>query len=311
MPDSFKITSVGAQPSVRDPRATRRIGRLRLPQGQWFWQEEGRGIPVIFLHGAIAESSQWDRVLDAITADHRDRLHCFAPDLLGCGESLSTQGSSIANQSAALLAYLDTLDLQQVWLVGTSVGAWIACHLAIAHPNRVAGLILLDPDGAVLPKSLQQVRRRQHRWARRKFRRQWLNFAKRFSKRATDRWHQVNHLRSHGNQFKVWDRLLIKRPKAERQAEWLANLSAIQQPVLLMRSGGTDPITTHNHQHFITNLPHAQHHSLNALPTLPHLDPVNTPPHHITPIDPVNNPAEASAEIAQHLIPFILSPHTN
>ena len=151
MPDSFKITSVGAQPSVKDPRANRRNGRLRLPQGQWFWKEDGRGAPVVFLHGMPGDSSQWDYVLDSVMERHLDDLHCFVPDLLGCGESLSAVGSSITIQRDALLAYLNALDLQQVWLVGTSVGAWVGCDLAIAHPHRVTGLVLLDPDGAILP----------------------------------------------------------------------------------------------------------------------------------------------------------------
>ena len=309
MPDSFKIISTGAQPSVKDPRATRRNSRLRLPQGQCFWTEDGRGTPVIFLHGMPGDYSQWDSVLDGVLEAHSDRLHCFAPDLLGCGESDSALGSSIQNQGEALLAFMDALDLQRVWLVGTSVGAWIACHLAITHPDRVIGLVLLDPDGTVLPKPLQKLRRRQHRWARRGVRRKWLKIAKRFSKRATGRWHQVEYLRSHGNQFKVWDQLLIKRPKAERQGEWLTGkLETIQKPVLLLRSGGTDPITTHNYQHFTQALSHAQHRPLNALPDrLLNAPYINGNPNSIPLLDPVNTPPEASAEIAEYLTHFILS----
>ena len=309
MPDSFKITSVGAQPSVKDPRATRRTGRLRLPQGQWFWREDGRGTPIIFLHGMPGDSGQWEGVLDAImSSPHRDRLHCFAPDLLGCGESESGLGSSIATQGEALMAYLDILDLPPIWIVGTSVGAWIGCHLAIAHPDRIAGLILLDPDGAILPKPLQRQRRRQHRWARRNIRRQWLSFAKRFSKRATARWHQVQYLRSHGDQFKVWDKLLIKRPKGDRQPDWLSGkLEAIRQPVLLLRSASTDPIATHNYQHFAQALDHAQHRPLSARPDGLDAPYVNNNPNSVPLVDPVNDPPAARAEIAEHVTQFILS----
>ncbi|MEM1425518.1 MAG: alpha/beta hydrolase [Cyanobacteria bacterium P01_H01_bin.130] len=300
---------MGAQPSVKDPRANRRMGRLRLEQGEWFWREEGRGTPVLFLHGMPGDSSQWDHVLDELVMTHRDRLHCFAPDLLGCGESVSDFGSSIANQSNALMAYLDALDLQKVWIVGTSVGAWIGCHLAIAQPDRVAGLVLLDPDGTVLPKRLQQLRRRQHRWARRSLRRQWLGFAKKFSKRATARWHQVQYLRSHGDQFKVWDKLLIKRPKAERQAEWLTGkLGGLQLPVLLLRSGGSDRIARQHYQNFSQDLDHAQHRPLEVIPPDLSAPYINDNPNSAPLLDPVNSPPEASAEIARHLSDFILSP---
>ncbi|MGD1936889.1 MAG: alpha/beta fold hydrolase [Cyanophyceae cyanobacterium] len=309
MPDSFKITSVGAQPSVKDPRANRRNGRLRLPQGQWFWKEDGRGAPVVFLHGMPGDSSQWDYVLDSVMERHHDDLHCFVPDLLGCGESLSAVGSSITIQRDALLAYLNALDLQQVWLVGTSVGAWVGCDLAIAHPHRVTGLVLLDPDGAILPKPLQRQRRRQYRWGRRSLRRQWLGLAKRFSRRATARWHQVQYLRSHGDQFKLWDRLLIKRPKAERQGEWLSGkLEGVKQPVLLMRSANPDPISGHNYQHFSRAIAQAKHQPLDALPDSLSATYINSNPNSIPLIDPVNNPPEASAEIARHLTQFILSP---
>jgi haloalkane dehalogenase len=60
-----------------------RNSRIKLPQGLLFWREVGEGMPIIFLHGAWNDSSQWLKVMELLSQD----AHCLAPDLLGFGES--------------------------------------------------------------------------------------------------------------------------------------------------------------------------------------------------------------------------------
>ena len=60
-----------------------RNSRRKLSQGLLFWREVGDGIPVVFLHGACSDSSEWVSTMELMSRD----FHCFAPDLLGFGES--------------------------------------------------------------------------------------------------------------------------------------------------------------------------------------------------------------------------------
>jgi pimeloyl-ACP methyl ester carboxylesterase len=52
-------------------------------------------------------------------------------------------------------AVVDTLGIEKFVLVGHSMGGGVALEFAGAHPNRVAGLLLLDPigDGKQIPAS--------------------------------------------------------------------------------------------------------------------------------------------------------------
>lgn len=124
----------------------------RLSLGKAFWRETGQGEAAIFLHGTWQDSSQWIEVLDYLGEDY----HCFALDLLGCGESDCPKiNYSIATQVEYLREYLARLNLHQVYLVGHSLGAWVAVSYALQYPEQVKRLVLLSPEG-VQPRELER-----------------------------------------------------------------------------------------------------------------------------------------------------------
>ncbi len=108
------------------------------------------GEPVfILLHGSMYNLFSWDRVFDAFAAKGRTIAYDQAP--YGLSEKLTEEDWSKANpytQEAAvtqLIALLDTLKLEQVYLVGSSYGGTLAVRTAVEFKDRVAGLILVDP----------------------------------------------------------------------------------------------------------------------------------------------------------------------
>lgn len=132
-----------------------RNSRIRLSQGQIFWREIGQGEALVFLHGSWDQGSQWLPILERLG----DRYHCFAPDLLGFGESERPNVHySIELQVECLAEYLEALRLRRVYLVGHSLGAWIATSYALKYLDQVQGLILLEPEGV-------QVEGMGNRWA--------------------------------------------------------------------------------------------------------------------------------------------------
>jgi pimeloyl-ACP methyl ester carboxylesterase len=121
-----------------------RNSRIRLPLGQVFWREVGRGPVLVFLHGSWHDGSQWLPVIDQLSQNY----HCFALDLLGFGESERPKlHYSIQLEVECLFQYLEALHISQVYLVGHSLGGWIAASYALKHSEQVSGLVLIASEG--------------------------------------------------------------------------------------------------------------------------------------------------------------------
>jgi pimeloyl-ACP methyl ester carboxylesterase len=77
-----------------------------------------------------------------------DKFHCFAPDLLGFGTSANpTVHHSVSLQVECLNEFVKALKLERFYLVGDSLGAWIATSYALEYPDHVISLLLLEPEG--------------------------------------------------------------------------------------------------------------------------------------------------------------------
>ena len=103
--------------------------------------ESGEGPPVVLLHGQGGWSGMWLPVVGDLRTTHR----VVAADLPGLGGSELPDGPPDA---ARVLAWLDALVRHTCpappALVGASLGASIAARFAIAHPDRVSRLVLVD-----------------------------------------------------------------------------------------------------------------------------------------------------------------------
>src|SRR5919109_1620056 len=55
---------------------------------------------------------------------------------------------SIESHVGDAVAVLDSLGVERAWVMGHSWGGHLAIHLAVAHPERLVGLICIDPLGA-------------------------------------------------------------------------------------------------------------------------------------------------------------------
>jgi len=118
-------------------------GRLDRGLHQIYYEQCGRpnGKPVLFIHGGPGAG---------ISPTHRrlfnpDRYHCVLFDQRGSGQSLP-HGETAQNTTQDLIADIEVLRQQlgiEQWLLfGGSWGSTLALAYAIAHPERVSGLIL-------------------------------------------------------------------------------------------------------------------------------------------------------------------------
>ena len=117
-----------------------------------YYEEHGKGNPVIFCHGNTASS----RMFSLLMPLYENDLHCILIDFLGCGRSDRTASfpSDIwideARQVDCLAQYLE---LDEVSLIGTSGGAWVAMNAAMMMKGRVSSLIADSFDGRTLNSS--------------------------------------------------------------------------------------------------------------------------------------------------------------
>lgn len=96
--------------------------------------------PVLAVHGFTSQRRQWNWLGDAWPD-----LSLIMPDLRGRGDSRDVDGpSSVAQHVEDLAAVLDALGEAEVYVCGASMGAVVAVELAVAYPDRVLGLILID-----------------------------------------------------------------------------------------------------------------------------------------------------------------------
>lgn len=105
---------------------------------------EGRGEPVLFVHGITTYSFIWDGLLPYF----RD-YGVVNVDLAGCGQADMSPEVEYALPAHAerLAAMLDELRIERVHLVAHDVGGGVAQVFAVEYPERLIDLTLINPVG--------------------------------------------------------------------------------------------------------------------------------------------------------------------
>ena len=102
-------------------------------------------LPILFLHSLAGNGGQW-----ALQLDHLRRYRrAVALDFRGHGDSDPAEDAdySIPALTSDVEAAADQLGLRRFVLAGHSLGSAPAIEYASRHPDRVAGLLLVDPNG--------------------------------------------------------------------------------------------------------------------------------------------------------------------
>jgi len=101
--------------------------------------------PVVFIHGFGGSMYSWRKTLPSI-AGGGYRVIAFDNRGFGFSER-PAHGYSNAAYARLVVALLDSLHISSAVLVGHSMGGAIAAEVALAHPDRVRGLVLIDAAG--------------------------------------------------------------------------------------------------------------------------------------------------------------------
>ena len=118
------------------------------------YREMGDGPPILFGHSYLWDSAMWQPQLESLSSQYR----CIAPDLWGHGNSDTSPPGPVTIETLTedMLAFADGLGLQQFSVAGLSVGGMWAAGLALAHPQRIASLIIMDSYVGPEPEQAQQ-----------------------------------------------------------------------------------------------------------------------------------------------------------
>lgn len=129
-------------------------GPVTTPNGAVFVDDGGRGgLPVLFIHGNGADSTQWAAQLEHLRRTRR----AVAIDLPGMGNSAPTANGdySLKANAAAIDAAVSSIGLKRFVVVGHSYGGAVAATYAAAHPEKVAAVIYADSAASVPAMSPQ------------------------------------------------------------------------------------------------------------------------------------------------------------
>lgn len=124
---------------------------VQIGDTQWTYYEGGNGPNIVLVHGFGVDRNVWLPVAKILTRN----FHVVIPDLPGWGQStrLPDGDYGIEAQAKRLDAFVHTLNLGPMILVGHSMGGAIAGVYAAEHPKSVAGLVLMDSFGLTFKKN--------------------------------------------------------------------------------------------------------------------------------------------------------------
>jgi len=116
------------------------VSSIVTDQGIVHYEVDGRGQPVILLHGWLGSWGYWLQTMEAL----RDRYRCYALDFWGFGESGKRRNSYSLSDFVGLVdQFMERLGIEAAPIVGHSMGGTVALSLALTKPSRVQRVILV------------------------------------------------------------------------------------------------------------------------------------------------------------------------
>jgi pimeloyl-ACP methyl ester carboxylesterase len=109
-----------------------------------FYKEAGSGPPILLIHGTSIDADTWGPSFDALAADHR----VVAYDRRGHSRTREAGAAATGDwdlHARDAIAFLEQLELAPATVVGWSGGGVVALKLALARPDLLSALVLVEP----------------------------------------------------------------------------------------------------------------------------------------------------------------------
>ncbi|HET7478497.1 MAG TPA: alpha/beta fold hydrolase, partial [Rubrobacteraceae bacterium] len=118
---------------------------VRLEHGVIRYREAGSGPALVFVHGILVNGTLWRHVVARLS----EKFRCIVPDLpLGSNSIPLGADADLSPEDVARIVadLIETLNLEDVTLIGNDTGGAI-CQIVIAeHSDKVSRLVLTNCD---------------------------------------------------------------------------------------------------------------------------------------------------------------------
>jgi len=187
-----------------------------------YYEEEGRGPPVVLIHGHSVDRRLWDPQVPALVAAG---YRVIRYDVRGHGlSSAPPTGYTWENYTLDLKGLLDALKVGPAALVGLSMGGAIALHFALTFPQQTAAVVAIDSalPGYHYSQELSGiisalVRAVRQEGARQALQRYWLPSP------------LFDGLRRFPDRFRLLERMVLEFPAADYQDQTLYAPAALTE----------------------------------------------------------------------------------
>jgi 3-oxoadipate enol-lactonase len=105
----------------------------------------GDGPAVVFSHGFLMDHTMFDPQVTALAPHYR----VITWDQRGHGDTRTTGAFTYWDSAADVLALLDHLGVERAVLAGMSQGGFLSLRAALAAPDRVRALVLIDSQAGL------------------------------------------------------------------------------------------------------------------------------------------------------------------
>jgi non-heme chloroperoxidase len=115
--------------------------------------EAGNGTPVIFVHGSLSDGGYWADQIRTFAEHYRAIAYSRRYNYPNINPA--HPGYSAVVDAEDLAAFIHTLHLGKVVVIGHSYGALTALFLAVKHPDLVRALVVAEPPAISLLAQLE------------------------------------------------------------------------------------------------------------------------------------------------------------
>ncbi len=120
-----------------------------------YYEIQGKGQPVLFSHSLVCDLDMFAAQAESLSDD----FLTLNVDTRGHGRSglAAHKNWTLEEMAEDFLPLLDNLGIEKVHWVGLSMGGMLGLRFALAHPDRIASLVLMDTSGQAEPPQMHGI----------------------------------------------------------------------------------------------------------------------------------------------------------
>ena len=115
--------------------------------------EQGKGAPIVFVHGSLSDYTYWKAELAYFGRDRR--AIAYSRRYNWPNDNVTVAGYSAITDADDLAGFISALHLEKPVIVGHSYGALTALFFAVRHPGVARAMVLAEPPAVSLLKHIE------------------------------------------------------------------------------------------------------------------------------------------------------------